>query len=61
MSGFELSSYMQGNKIAKVFRRGKEGFRVTLLDSYTEFQDEQFFNNEEAAEAFAEDWVMKDE
>ena len=61
MSGWELSAYMHGNKIAKVYRRGKDGFRVTLLDSYTEFQDEQFFNNEDDAEAFAEDWVMNNE
>jgi hypothetical protein len=59
MSGFELSSYIEGNRVARVFRRGKESFRVTLLDSYTEFQDEKFFESEEAAELFAEDWVMK--
>lgn len=61
MSGWELSAYMHGNRIAKVLRRGDKGFRVTLLDSYTEFMGEQFFEVEEEAEIFAEDWVMNNE
>ena len=57
----ELSTYTEGNKVAKVYLRGKEGYRVTLFDSYTEFMDEKYFDSEEIAESFAEDWVLKHE
>ena len=54
----ELHTFMDGNKIAKIYTRGKDSYRVFVLDSYNEFQDEKYFNNEQDAETFAEDWVL---
>lgn len=55
----ELHLFTEGNKTAKVLTRGKDSYRVTLYDFYTEFMDEAFFNSEQEAEVFAEDWVLK--
>lgn len=55
----ELHEFIQGNRTAKVLTRGKDSYRVTLYDFYTEFMDEAFFNSEQEAEIFAEDWVFK--
>ena len=55
----ELHEFIQGNRTAKVLTRGKDSYRVTLYDFYTEFMDEAFFNSEQEAEVFAEDWVLK--
>jgi hypothetical protein len=55
----ELHEFIQGNRTAKVLTRGKDSYRVTLYDFYTEFMDEAFFNSEQEAEVFAEDWVFK--
>ena len=55
----ELHEFIQGNRTAKVLTRGKDSYRVTLYDFYTEFMDEAFFNSEQEAEIFAEDWVLK--
>lgn len=54
----ELHAFMDGNRIAKIYTRGKDSYRVFVLDSYNEFQDEKYFSNEEDAEIFAEDWVL---
>lgn len=54
----ELHTFMDGNRVAKIYTRGKGSYRVFVLDSYNEFQDEKYFNNEQDAETFAEDWVL---
>ena len=36
----ELHTFIEGNKTAKVLTRGKDSYRVTLYDCYTEFMDE---------------------
>jgi hypothetical protein len=54
----ELHGFMEGNRIAKVYPRTLGGYRVWLYDSFTEHQDEQFFNNESDAEYAAEEWVL---
>ena len=55
----ELHTFIESNKTAKVLTRGKDSYRVTLYDCYTEFMDEAYFDTEEDAEIFAEDWVLK--
>ncbi len=57
----QLHTFVEGNRTARVYTRGKNSYRVFVLDSYTEFQDEKYFDSEEDAEVFAEDWVLKNE
>ncbi len=56
-------NYTLSQKVIKPqeFILGKNSYRVFVLDSYTEFQDEKYFDSEEDAEVFAEDWVLKNE
>jgi len=54
----ELSSYEEGNRIAKVYPRIFGGYRVWMYDSITEIQNENFFEYEQQAEDAAEDWVL---
>lgn len=57
----ELSGYMEGPRIAKVYPRTLGGYRVWLYDTLTEFQDEKFFNSEQEADDAAENWVLRHE
>ena len=54
----ELHMFEEGNRMATVFARGPMSYRVWCIDSLTEHQKEHFFNNEQLAEDFAEEWVM---
>ena len=54
----ELHEFIEGNRLAKVYARGKNSYRVWCLDIITEEQDEKIFNDEQQAEDFAEEWVM---
>jgi hypothetical protein len=58
ISGKELHYFSEGNRIAKVFTRGQNSYRVWVYDSYLETEDEKVFLNEQAAEDYAEDWVL---
>ena len=53
-----LHVFQENNKSATVYTRGKDGFRVTMYDYYTEYFNEAYFDNESEAENFAEDWVL---
>jgi|TARA_R110000868_G_scaffold409225_1_gene694378 hypothetical protein len=55
----ELHMFEEGNRMATVFARGAVSFRVWCFDSLINHQEEHYFNNEQAAEDFAENWVMK--
>ena len=55
----ELHMFEEGNRMATVFARGTVSFRVWCFDSLINHQEEHYFNNEQAAEDFAENWVMK--
>jgi hypothetical protein len=52
----ELESYQKGNRLARVYRRGKR-FRVFLFDGYFEIEQEQFFDNITEAKEYAEKWI----
>ena len=54
-----LHVFKEGNKTATIYSRGKDGYRVVLYDFYTEYTSEAFFNIEEEAEHYAEDWVLR--
>ena len=55
----ELSKFFGNNTEAKVFRDKDEYFAT--VKSATGVYYTATFNNVEDAEAYAEDWVMKDE
>jgi hypothetical protein len=54
-----LSEYIEGTKTAQVYARTFGGYRVVMIDSYFETQDEAFAESEQAAEDIAEEWVLK--
>ena len=54
----KLHEYKNGNKIASIYSR-ENGYRVVLYDFYTEYTNEIFFDLEETAENYAEEWVME--
>jgi hypothetical protein len=54
-----LSEYIEGAKTAQVYARTFGGYRVVMIDSYFETQDEAFTESEQAAEDIAEEWVVK--
>jgi len=54
----ELSTYQEGNRIAKIYPRTLGGYRVWFYDMITEHQNEKYFNLEQQAEDAAEDWVL---
>jgi hypothetical protein len=55
----QLHIFEEGNRMATVYARAPLSFRVWCLDSLTDHQEEHYFTNEQAAENFAEEWVMK--
>ena len=52
-----ISEYQEGVRTATVYRRDN-GFRIVLLDSYFETQDEKYANTIDEAEDIAENWVL---
>jgi hypothetical protein len=54
----ELHIFEDGNRIAKVFTRGKGSYRVWMYDSYLETEKENNFDDEQSAEDCAENWVL---
>jgi len=55
----QLHMFEEESRLATVYARGPLYYRVWCLDSLTDHQEEHYFNNEQAAEDFAEEWVMK--
>jgi hypothetical protein len=54
-----LSEYFEGTKTAQVYARTFGGYRVVMIDSYFETQDETFTESEQAAEDIAKEWISK--
>jgi hypothetical protein len=54
-----LSEYVDGTRTAHIYPRTYGGYRIVLLDSYFETQEEKYASTEQEAETIAEDWVMK--
>jgi hypothetical protein len=54
-----LSTYFSDDQMrtAWVFYKGEE-FMVEVLDSITHKEQKYFFNSEQEAEDFAEEWVL---
>jgi hypothetical protein len=53
-----LQSHFEGNKMATVYFEKDGGFVVLLSDEDSGFRDKQFFDNENKAEDYAENWVL---
>lgn len=47
-----------GLKHAMVISRTYGGYRLVMIDSYFETENELMFNHQEAAEEYAENWVL---
>jgi hypothetical protein len=52
---------MNENKTAKIYFAGKNEYTALLYDSGIEYNGIEYFNNEQDAEIFCENWVMNDE
>ena len=53
-----ISEYEQGTRTATVYSRGS-GYRIVLLDSYFETQNEKYADTLSDAENIAEDWIYQ--
>ena len=60
MSNKHLSTFSSDDQLrtAMVFTRGDTGYRVVCLESYFGKELEYYFDTEQEAEIFAEDWVL---
>ena len=54
-----LSEYIDGTRTAHVYQRTFGGYRIVLIDSYFETQEEKYVGTEQEAENIAEDWVLR--
>lgn len=55
-----LSEYQNGLRNAKVYKTTTGDYGVIVYDANDDYNGFQSFSNEESAEVFAEDWVLKD-
>jgi len=54
----KLHEFSNGNKTAIIYLRNP-GYRVVLYDCYTEYTNEVYFDSEQDAEEYAEEWVLE--
>lgn len=56
-----LSEYYSetGLKHAMIIPRTLGGYRLVMIDSYFETQDEKMFDHQQSAEEYAENWVLE--
>ena len=54
-----ISNYQEGTRNAKVFKTRNGEWGVIVYDSQDDYNGFDSFATEEAAECFAEDWVLK--
>ena len=52
-----LSEYVSGTKTVHIYPRTFGGYRIVLIDSYFETQDEKYADYLYEAEIIAENWV----
>jgi hypothetical protein len=57
----QLHCFMNENKTAKIYLAGKSEYTALLYDSDIEYNGIEYFNNEQDAEIFCENWVMNNE
>jgi len=54
-----LSDYQEGTRNAKVYKTASGEYGVIVYDADTDYNEFQSFVNEDLAEEFAEDWVLR--
>lgn len=54
-----LSNYQEGTRNAKVYKTATGEYGVIVYDADTDYNAFDSFVNEELAEQFAEDWVLR--
>lgn len=54
-----LSNYQEGTRNAKVYKTATGEYGVIVYDADTDYNGFESFVNEELAEQFAEDWVLR--
>lgn len=54
-----LSDFQEGTRNAKVYKTASGDYGVIVYDADTDYNEFQSFANEELAEEFAEDWVLR--
>jgi hypothetical protein len=58
MASTIVSTYSEGCRVASVYAKELGGYRVIMIDSYFETQEESHFDFLSEAENHAEDWVL---
>jgi hypothetical protein len=54
-----LSNYQEGTRNAKVYKTTNGEYGVIVYDAQDDFNGFESFVNEDLAEEFAEDWVLR--
>lgn len=54
-----LSDFQEGTRNAKVYKTASGEYGVIVYDADTDYNEFQSFVNEDLAEQFAEDWVLR--
>jgi hypothetical protein len=54
-----LSDFQEGTRNAKVYKTANGEYGVIVYDADTDYNDFKSFSNEDLAEEFAEDWVLR--
>ena len=54
-----LSNYQEGTRNAKVYKTATGEYGVIVYDAEVDYNEFQSFPDEDHAEQFAEDWVLK--
>ena len=54
-----LSDFQEGTRNAKVYKTANGEYGVIVYDADTDYNEFQCFINEDLAEEFAEDWVLR--
>jgi hypothetical protein len=54
-----LSNYQEGTRNAKVYKTASGDYGVIVYDADDDYNEFQSFVDEDLAEEFAEDWVLR--
>lgn len=57
-----LTEFTEGSKTSQVvYMKGNNNYMVLLFEAELDYNGVKYFDDEQDAEDFAEDWVMKNE
>lgn len=56
-----LTEFTEGSKTSQVvYMKGNDSYMVLLFEAELDYNGAKYFDNEQDAEDFAEDWVIKE-